>query len=226
MPQPTLIMNLPSPAPKGMRRNHASIRNTLVALTGVALVSNWDLLSHALITPDCSSLLLQPEDSGGTDVSDAEVQSLFDGLCDTTTTSLERQNWTEPAASHECVLLNVAHADPNQKFVNCSPFVGGDNSLFGMKWCAWPPNVDRHISPAVLRSGVPSIEKGHMDAFRKALHNKTKGIVIDAGAQVGLFSAAALSAGHYTISIDARPEHVQMNLCRDISTISAVLNTV
>ena len=56
------------------------------------------------------------------------------------------------------------------------------------------------------------MERAPVDALRAAVRGRPRGIVIDAGSQVGLFSAAALSAGHFTISIDVMPEHVQMNV--------------
>ena len=52
-----------------------------------------------------------------------------------------------------------------------------------------------------------------MNDFLAVIKSKSKkGIVIDAGVQVSLFSATALSVGYYTISVDARQEHVQMNV--------------
>ena len=48
--------------------------------------------------------------------------------------------------------------------------------------------------------------------WKALLHSTAPGLVIDGGAQVGLFTATALSLGHNVLAVDTRPEHVQMIL--------------
>ena len=111
---------------------------------------------------------------------DPQVQSLFNGFCN------EEQLPSQATRPSQHCVLQEAVIDPAEEVNDCSPFKGGDNHLFGLKWCAWDSSVDGHISSSVLRSQVPDIEKGPMNAFLAAIQNKTKGIVIDAGAQLGL----------------------------------------
>ncbi len=66
-----------------------------------------------------------------------------------------------------------------------------------------------------------------MDVIQKAMQNKKGEIIIDPRAQIDLFSPADLSSGHYTNSIDARPEHVLMNyyfLSRHLNIVSSAKN--
>ena len=133
---------------------------------------------------------------------DPEFDRQFGDIC-------ERSS--RPPEDEHCVLQKVA-AGPSENIKSCSPFEGGSNALFGLKWCAWNAREDGHISQHVLNSTVPPAEVGPMRSFMAALAGKPRGIVVDAGAQVGLFTAAALASGHYTVSIDARQEHVHMNL--------------
>ena len=46
--------------------------------------------------------------------------------------------------------------------------------------------------------------------WSRLLSAQPPGIVIDAGAQVGLFTGTAVALGHHVLAVDARPEHVQM----------------
>ena len=54
------------------------------------------------------------------------------------------------------------------------------------------------------------MEEESIRAWHGVLSDQPPGLVIDAGAQVGLFTGTALSLGHHVVAIDARPEHVQM----------------
>mgnify|MGYP003887962105 CR=1 FL=1 len=158
---------------------------------------------------------------------DPKVSSLFAGLCRAgsgAAPAAGRNNNTNndptgiSSLSSACLVQTVqpdaatlAHIRHNQdQRHGCLPFREG--RVLHLPWCAWDSRTDGHISGPILRREFPEMEKEPLGIFQTHLQNKPPGIVIDAGSQVGLFSAVALAAGHYTVSVDARPEHIQMNM--------------
>ena len=195
--------------------NHSSEHESLPSVTMVTATKEWtenDTVWERPLSVNTVEQIQEPAEN--VILLEERPKGLFDGLCSKNYPQANNASTTAVESQHQlqqCILQNIVVSQENETITNCSPYAGGKNNLFGMKWCAWWAKQDRHISAYILMNEVPPNEKGTVREFQEAIRNKPKSIVIDAGAQVGLFSAASLSAGHYTISIDARPEHVEMN---------------
>ena len=93
---------------------------------------------------------------------------------------------------------------------SCAPFREGRVS--GLRWCCWSDEDDSHISSSILQGVEPPMEVEPLTYWKSLLRSSAAGLVIDGGAQVGLFTATAISLGHNVLAVDTRPEHVQMIL--------------
>ena len=65
-------------------------------------------------------------------------------------------------------------------------------------------------SPQPSFKGVCPVWRPNQLATGRGCFPSTPGIVIDAGAQVGLFTGTAVALGHHVLAVDARPDHAQM----------------
>ena len=112
------------------------------------------------------------------------------------------------AGSEPSALCDVSLVKPPEPMGSCSPYSQG--TIRNLKWCCWSASQDGHISAAIIMGTVPGMEAGPIGYWSRLLAKEPPGVVIDAGAQVGLFTGTALSLGHHVVAVDARPEHVRM----------------
>lgn len=102
---------------------------------------------------------------------------------------------------------NASRAISPAPLANC-PHAQG--KISDLRWCCWSAAQDGHISAAIVQGRVPGMEAQPIGYWSRLLSKHPPGIVIDAGAQVGLFTGTAVALGHHVLAVDARPDHAQM----------------
>lgn len=114
----------------------------------------------------------------------------------------------ETRTSGECSVQHVQSVFEKSK---------GCGSLFregrfrGLRICGYPPGEDGHISAPMLQGRIPGMEQAIFGIAETHLKsNASKGWVVDAGANIGLFTYLGITLNHSVVAIDPVTEHVEM----------------
>lgn len=121
-----------------------------ILIVAFAFLSNWQFYNSIKIDyywqqqqQQQSAPLQHQGDDGATisstngllDVKDDELRSLFQNVCNKVDVQRKRYLGDD---DDDCILQKVV-SDPKEDINDCTPFEGGSNNLFGLKWCAWTP---------------------------------------------------------------------------------------
>eukprot|EP01126_Amoeba_proteus_P052255 TRINITY_DN6294_c0_g1_i2.p1 TRINITY_DN6294_c0_g1~~TRINITY_DN6294_c0_g1_i2.p1 ORF type:complete len:261 (+),score=29.56 TRINITY_DN6294_c0_g1_i2:451-1233(+) len=155
----------------------------------------WDILA-----PICEHI---PSTSTTPTLNKIEMQMSIEDLDRTDTKSLEK--FCSPFYYSRIQTFDYARDDK----ANCE--ANEKVRPPGCSWyhmCIWDPEDDIYISKTIHMGQV--WEGFLVDEMMKVLTNTDKGIVIDAGANIGVYTILAASTGKTVFSFEPIPQHTEM----------------